>query len=110
MCNRDKHRVPNLTIGYQRDLEIRIPTTIQSTIVVRLPKRFYIGDVEIIPLPGDPSTIEDDVKVQAMGRGVLCLRSTEPWAERPVNELLIACFSYVKDRVIPLFKPFFRQP
>jgi hypothetical protein len=88
LCNRDKHRVPNLTIGYQRNREIRIPTTIQSTIVVRLPERFYIGDVETVPLPGDPSTIEDDGKVQATGRGMLCLRSTEPWAERPVDELL----------------------
>ncbi len=110
LCNRDKHRVPNLTIGYQRNIEIRIPTKIPSTIVVRLPERFYIGDVETVPLPGDPSTIEDDVRVQATGRGMLCLRSTEPWAERPVDELLIACLSYVKDRAIPPFKPFFRQP
>jgi hypothetical protein len=41
---------------------------------------------------------------------MLCLRPTEPWAGRPVDELLIACLSYVKDRVIPPFKPFFRQP
>jgi hypothetical protein len=52
LCNGDKHRVPKLTIGYQRDLEIRIPTKIHSTIVVRLPERFYIGDVETVLLPG----------------------------------------------------------
>jgi hypothetical protein len=110
LCNRDKHRVPILTLGYQKNVEIQIPTKTASTIVVRLPEPFYIGDVKTVLLPGDPSTIEDDVTVHTTGRGILCLRSTEPWAERPADELMTACLGYVRDRVIPQFKPLFRQP
>jgi hypothetical protein len=110
LCNRDKHRILNLTIGYQRNVEIQIPTRTSSTIVVRLPERFYIGDVETVSLPGDPSLIEDNVTVHTTGRGMLCLRSTEPWADRPIDELMIACLNYVRDRLVPQFKPFFKQP
>ena len=106
--NRDKHRAANLTLAYNKDVELLIPLNTGSSLHVQLDRALYAGDVDTVPLPGVPSAIDDNVQMRVVGRSVLTFRSDDPWSDRPVDEILAACLWYVEDRVMPGFKPFFR--
>jgi len=61
-----------------------------------------------VPLPGDPSDFEDNVKIHVTGRTVLFLRDQESLAETPVSDMLDKCVRYVEQRIVHKFRPFFR--
>jgi hypothetical protein len=89
LCNRDKHRAVNLTVGYSHDVELLIPFVSGGYHHVHLKERVYLGDVETIALPGDPDSMGNSVTIR--GRSNLTLVGGERWADRPVNEVLGAC-------------------
>lgn len=107
LCNRDKHRATNLTICYHKNVEIRIPLKNGGGMYVKLIRDIYAGDVDTVPLSGDPASIEDNVQMEIKGRSALSFHSTDPWSERSVDKVLVTCLEYVEDRVIARFKPFF---
>jgi hypothetical protein len=108
LCNRDKHRAANLTFCVNKNVELLVPLRNGSALHIKLPQILYADQVTPVMLPGDPSLIEDNVQVQIRGRSSVNFRSTDQWAERSVDELLVTCLQYVEDRIIPSFKPYFR--
>jgi hypothetical protein len=109
LCNRDKHRAANLTLGYHKNVEILVPLKNGASWFVQLTEGLYLGNVDTVPLRCDPDLVDDNVRVQIKGRSVLTFRSVNPWADRPVDEILTTCLQHVEDRVIARFKPFFRR-
>lgn len=107
LSNRDKHRQIHFTVCYHRNLEVVIPTRSGRDLKVALPKDFHAGDVDTIRLPGDPSLIDDNVRISVTGRSRINLRLSDSWAQRPADEILTACSRYVEDRVVTRLKPFF---
>jgi hypothetical protein len=109
LSNRDKHRAANLTLCYNRNIELLIPLKNGTSLLVKLGHDLVATQPETVQLPVYPSVIDDNVKVQIKGTGVIALRDDGALAERPIREVLITCLQYVEDRVIPSFKPFFSQ-
>jgi len=105
--NHDKHRTAHLALCYSKDVELMIPLKNGASWWVQLDRDHYAGEVDTVSLGCPPDLVADDLKVQIKGRTVLMLRSQEPWANRPVHQLLETCLRHVEDRVIPKFTPFF---
>jgi hypothetical protein len=61
-----------------------------------------------VPLPGNPSDFDDNVKVHVTGRTVLSLRGQESSADMAVSDLLDNCVRHVEERIVHKFRPFFR--
>ncbi len=108
LCNKDKHRAANFTVGFHKNLTIKIPLRDGSFWISKFNEPVYIGDVQTIPLDFSPSLIADGVKLEVSGLSSLFFQGTDSWANRTVDEILNACLQYVEDRVIPSFKPFFK--
>lgn len=92
---------------YHADVELLIPRTDGSRLLVRLPKTIYAGQPDTVPLPGPVSSMADNMDVKIKGRTNFNLRIEGRLGERPAQEILVACLQYVEDRVVPRFKPFF---
>jgi hypothetical protein len=107
LCNIDKHRSIHLTLCYHRDVRLSIPLKDGRAIYVELPHNAHAGEVGTVPLPGHPDSVDDNVRVQIIGRTVLTFRDPEMMSERPVDEILTACLDYVEGWVLPKFKPLF---
>jgi len=108
LCNLDKHRSTLLTMCYYRDVELLIPRTDGTTLLVRLPKTIYAEQADTIPLPGPLSSMPDNMTVKIKGRTDFNSRLSGRLGERPAYEILLASLQYVEERVIPRFKPLFR--
>jgi hypothetical protein len=107
LCNSDKHRSALLALCYFKNVQISIPRRDGSTLRFALPRTIYADQPQMIDLPGPLNSFDDYLQIQAGGTSQLVFRDAGPWSERPVDEVLVACLEYVKDRVVPRFKPFF---
>lgn len=109
LCNHDKHRALNLAVCAHKGLSIIIP--MKNGVCVRVtPERVVFAQNPVtVPLPGNPSDFEDNVKVHVTGRTVLFLRGHELLADMPVSDLLDNCVRHVEQRIVHQFRPFFRS-
>ena len=108
--NHDKHRTTHLTLCCNKNLELLIPLKNGALWRVRLDRDYVAGDVSIVPLHCEPALVADDsdgLTIHVSGRTVLLFRLDEPFADRPVDQLLEACLRYVEDHVIVRFRPLF---
>lgn len=108
LCNRDKHRAVNIALCCHRNLQLAIPRRDGTQLIVRTTETYYASEPQTINLPGDPSTIEDNVNIQIAGKTILVFGSEGPWSDRAVDDVLRTCLRHVEERVVERLKPFFQ--
>lgn len=108
--NRDTHRALNLAIGYHKNTRFVISDSVTKVPLVYAanPERLFVwNDVQTIPFPVPAQALPQAIDVSTTSdRGVM-FREEGPWADRPVQDVLLTCLEYVEERVVSRFKPFF---
>ena len=107
--NHDKHRAVHLTVCAHRGLGIIVPMKNGVGVQVSPEPVVLAMQPAIIPLPGNPNDFDDSVNVHISGRTVLFFGGQPALASLPVSDILDNCLRHVEDRIVPMFRRFFRS-
>jgi hypothetical protein len=115
LSNMDKHRSLLITAGHDRNVQFTIYTNDGGVHYVTVEEPIFSGDFATIPLSISPTiltrinpvTLVPEVNVQGHGTGVIAFSESGPWGEYAAHAVLALCLQYIKEIVIPRFKPFF---
>jgi len=106
--NMDKHRAVLVTGSYDRHVEFSVHLNDGRIHRVMLMEPIHAGYPATIPLENiHPRLVSPKVRVESFGTGFVIFHESGAWGERPVLDIMFSLLGYVKDRVIPRFKPFF---
>lgn len=109
LSNIDKHRAVLLGGRWDSDFGFNIRLNDGRTERFVLPEPLYSGNPTTISLPFKPSDVLPHVHIQTFGTAQMYFLEEGPWRNKPILEVMASLFQHVKERVIPRFKPFFRQ-
>jgi hypothetical protein len=97
-------------MAYSHDLTLKVHANDGTVHLVKATEPLYAGDVHMIPLHLDPSTVHPSARVETSGTDILVIRESGPWGDRPVWVVLSTLLDYARDHVIVPMKPFFVAP
>jgi hypothetical protein len=111
LCNRDKHRQLNLTVGAMLGATVTLvsPATKERFTAPTVKDPAYHDDsVGIFELPQGLTDLPGDWDVESRGLGFVSIMEAGPWHGRAVQLIAKDLLDFVADTLVPKFSPFLK--
>jgi hypothetical protein len=108
LSNRDKHRTLNLAVGakYRPSVTLITPVTRERITAPGRDGPAYDDDIiGIYQLPQEFPDLPSDWEVEEEGYPFVGLGEVGPWQHRPVQLIAADLLKFVRDTLVPMFRP-----